>query len=96
MQIETPEGQLTIDDDELRFVPADNGPEILVSLSPMPDSHFERGIYGNGALVIDGQVIVLKNEDASTVVEELRRPRVNANKARKPETRSDSDSASGK
>lgn len=94
MQIDTPEGKLTIDDDELKFEPTDDGPTILVSLSPMPDSHYERGIYGLGTLVIGGATITLKNEQASAVVEELRRPR--ARDVSKPRKASDTDSVSGK
>lgn len=98
MQLDTPEGVLTIEDDELKFTPADNGPELLVSLNPMPESKYERGLYGVGTLVIGGQVIVLRNEQASTVVEELRRPRANASKPRKSAdaVKSDSDEATSK
>jgi hypothetical protein len=75
MQIDTPEGKLTIEDDSLRFEPADNGPTLDVSLDPMPDYKYERGIYGTGGLVISGQYIVLRNDQAETVITELRRPR---------------------
>lgn len=96
MNIETPEGALSIEDNELRFVPVDNGPELKVSLNPMPEYKYERGVYGLGTLVVgtgpEAHVIVLNNEQASAVVEELRRPRGNANKARK----TDGDSATAK
>lgn len=76
MDLDTPEGKLSITDAELKFVPADDGPEIRVLLSPtVPDYEYQRGIQGLGALVIDGHVIVLRNEQASAVVEELRRSR---------------------
>lgn len=99
MQIDTPEGVLTIEDAALTFAPADDGPELTVSLDPMPEYKYERSVYGNGSLVIGGQVIVLRNEQASTVVEELRRPRANASKPRKSGAdvaKTDSDQATSK
>lgn len=95
MELDTPEGKLTITDDQLTFDPADDGPVLSVPLSPVPDYKYERGIYGLGTLVIAGHVIVLRNDQASAVVEELRRDRPNVSKARKAELR-DSDTASGK
>lgn len=98
MQLDTPEGVLTIEDDALKFEPADNGPELLVSLNPIPEYRYERGVYGVGTLVIDGQVIVLRNDQASTVVEELRRPRATkpARKTAADAAKSDSDEVAGK
>lgn len=78
MQIDTPEGVLTIDDSDLKFAPSDNGPELHVSLDPMPECKYERGLYGEGTLVIDGHTIVLRNDQATLVIEELRRPRATA------------------
>lgn len=75
MQLNTPEGKLTIEDDSLRFEPVDNGPTLDVSLSPMPDYRFESSVYGTGALVIDGHAITLRNDQAETVITELRRER---------------------
>lgn len=98
MQLDTPEGVLTIDDDALKFKPSDGGPELLVSLNPMPAAKYERGLYGNGTLVIGAVVIVLRNEQASSVVEELQRPRVGS-KSRKTAAevaKSDSDEATSK
>ena len=74
-QYDTPEGKLTIGDDSLRFEPADNGATLDVPLSPMPDFHYERSIYGTGALVIGDAYIVLRNEQATDVITELRRER---------------------
>lgn len=75
MQINTPEGKLTINDDSLIFEPVDDGETVTVSLSPMPDYRYERSVYGTGALVIGDAYIVLRNEQAETVVTELRRDR---------------------
>lgn len=75
MQINTPEGKLTIEDDSLTFEPVDNRDTVEVSLSPMPDYHYESSVYGTGALVIGGAYIVLRNEQAETVITELRRER---------------------
>lgn len=97
MQLATPEGTLTIDDDRLTFKPSDDGPELSVSLTPMPDYKYERGVYGVGGLVIGGHYIVLRNEQSSTVVEELRRPRAEARPVKAAQTvKSDSDSAKAK
>ncbi len=97
MDLETPEGHLSVSDTELTFVPTDNSPEIAVKLDSDPDYRYERGVYGLGTLVIDGHVIVLKNDQAAQVVEELRRPRAaGSRKTGKAEARSDSDTATTK
>ncbi len=99
MEIETPEGKLRISDDELKLTRTDNGPDLIVSLSPVPEYKYERSIYGEGSLVIGGHVISLRNEQAATVIEELRRPRAKAapRKATAPDARkSDGDTASAK
>ncbi len=98
MDLETPEGHLTISDQTLSFVPADGGPELTVSLDSDPEIKYERGVYGLGHLVVDRNTIVLKNDQASAVIEELRRPRQSgkSRKADKPEAKTDSDSASAK
>jgi hypothetical protein len=75
MQITTPEGSLEISDDELTFSPHDDGPVLRVKLNPVPDYHYERGLYGLGVLAIGREVIVLRDEQAAPVIEELRRPR---------------------
>lgn len=96
MELDTPEGKLKIGDDTLTFEPSDDSPVVTLSLSPIPDYSYERGIYGVGTLVIGEHQFVLQNEQASTVVEELRRPRAKA--ARKSDgdkvtAKSDSDKA---
>lgn len=98
MNIDTPEGALTVDDEELKFVPSDGGPELRLSISPMPDYRYERGVYGLGTLVVGGQVIVLRNDQASSVIEELRRPRTASKAARRSAdaAKSDSDEATSK
>jgi len=93
MNLETPEGQLTIDDDKLTFKPGDDGQEYTVSLSPMPEYEYQRGVYGLGTLVIDGEQITLTAEQATKVVEELRRPRADVTKTTR---KSDSDTATVK
>jgi hypothetical protein len=102
MQLDTPEGKLTIDDDALTFEPADDGATLSIGLNPMPTYEYQRGVYGLGTLVVgdspDTHVIVLNNDQASAVIEELRRPR-NASKSRtsgKSETKTDSDTATAK
>lgn len=78
MNLDTPEGTLNIDGDELRFVPTDLGPEVRVSLkagADFPNFKYTRGIYGNGTLDIGDAVIVLTTEQAPQVVEELRKRR---------------------
>jgi hypothetical protein len=75
MQLDTPEGKLTITDDSLRFEPVDDGPTIDVALSPMPEYRYESSVYGTGALVIADAYIVLRNEQAPEVITELRRER---------------------
>src|SRR3954453_572411 len=105
MQIDTPEGKLTIDDDALTFAPADDGPTLSLGLNPVPQYRYERGVYGLGTLVLgaspDAHVIVLSNDQAPAVIEELRRPRTSsktrtAAKSDKTETKSDSDTATAK
>jgi hypothetical protein len=94
MQLDCPDGVLTLDDDTLTYAPKDNGPTLTASLSPVPDWHFERGIYGTGALVIAGQYIPVRNDDAEAVATELRRER---KASAKPATRrTDSDEATAK
>lgn len=90
MQINAPEGKLTIDDTVLTFAPWDDHPTVTVGLDPMPDYRYERGVYGVGTLVIGGQTIVLRNEQAAAVVEELRRERAPKTATK---TKRDSDSA---
>lgn len=83
MNIDEPSGTLEITDDALIFRPADGGNEINVSLNPLPDYTLERGIYGEGALSIGGKVIPVRNEDLSTIAEELQRPRAGARSSRR-------------
>lgn len=90
MKIDTPEGVLTIDDDRLVFEPTDGGPTLAVSLDPMPDYSYQRGVYGVGGLSIGNVYIVLRSEQASDVVNELRRERVSKTA---PKTKRDSDTA---
>jgi hypothetical protein len=75
MEITTPEGVLTIDDDVLTFVPADHGPVVTVPLDPIPSHDYQRGVYGTGGLSIGGAYIVLDNAQAEEVETELRRDR---------------------
>jgi hypothetical protein len=92
MKTTTPEGVLTIDDDRLVFEPTDGGPTIAVSLDPMPEYSFQRGIYGTGGLSIGDAYVSLPNEQAESVITELRRER--APKTAKPAAKRDSDAAS--
>lgn len=100
MKLDTPEGVLTIDDDALTYTPADSGDEVNVPLSPLPEYRYERGLYGFGTLVVADHVFVLRNDQAPTVVEELRRPRTaskprkSAAEATKPVLKADSDAVS--
>ena len=75
MQVKTPEGTLTIEDDRLTVEYYDNDPTLTVSLDPVPEVEYQRGIYGTGTLSVGSAVLVLRNEQASEVVEELRRER---------------------
>lgn len=98
MNLDTPEGALTIDDDKLTFKPSDDGPELDLSLDPMPEWRYERGVYGLGTLVVgtspEQHVIVLRNEQATAVAEELRRPRASRKASKTATSKADSDAAS--
>lgn len=100
MEMETPEGKLTISDDKLTLAPYDDSPELQISLDPMPEVSYERSIYGEGHLSLGTHTIRLRNDDAPEVIAELRRPRAAASKTHKsetkPQTRLDSDHASTK
>jgi hypothetical protein len=91
MKIDTPEGALTIDDDRLVFEPADDGPTLAVTLDPMPEFSYQRGIYGVGGLSVGDVYVVLRNEQAEAVVTELKRERTS--KTSKTAAKRDSDTA---
>lgn len=74
-KFDTPEGTVEITDTDLVHKPADDGPELRVSLVPMPEYSYQRGLYGSGTLELGEHVVAFKNEDAARVIEELRRPR---------------------
>jgi len=96
MQLDTPEGQLTIDDKELKIVPAAGGKETIVSLDPMPRVEYQRGIYNTGTLVVGDATISLDAEQAPEVIEELRRPRGSAKSRKADMTKTDGDIATSK